>query len=375
MEKIEINKERNSSFELLRIISMLMIIFHHFAVHGGFIIDKSSLTVNNVWYYIMLNWGKIGVNIFVLISGYFLITDKGPLFNLKKMLRFLGPIILYSVVIYLVYSIANNNFNIIHFIDNLTPVISNKWWFITTYVLLFLFHPFLNMVLNKINKSTYQIIMLALVLIWSVIPTFTDKRLYVNEFLWFITLYVIAGYIRLYDFNPKFKCRHYMSLWLLSMIVTIGWTIVCLSFYKYNNKVFSTPTFFFSLNTLTCLLNALMLFMAFKTIKMKNNKIINTIASTTLAVYLVHDSDYVRRFLWIKLFKNNTFINSLWFIPYSIMVCFLVFIVISIIDLIRIKTIHKVYVKSIEKWSPAIAKACGKIYKPIRNCLFGKDVE
>ena len=65
---------RNSAIELLRIISMIMIVFHHFAVHGGFDFG-ASLSPTHFWYNFILMGGKIGVNVFVLISGYYLIDN------------------------------------------------------------------------------------------------------------------------------------------------------------------------------------------------------------------------------------------------------------------------------------------------------------
>ena len=41
--------DRLTSIELLRIVSMLMIVFHHFAVHGGFDWDGSKITVPRLW--------------------------------------------------------------------------------------------------------------------------------------------------------------------------------------------------------------------------------------------------------------------------------------------------------------------------------------
>ena len=65
--KLKIN--RQSNIELLRIIAMIFIIAHHFAVHGGFNFSTDIITVNSLWIQFIKIGGKIGVNIFVLISG------------------------------------------------------------------------------------------------------------------------------------------------------------------------------------------------------------------------------------------------------------------------------------------------------------------
>ena len=74
------HKLRNSNIELLRIVAMLFIISHHFLVHGMNIWQDSSwdnltlLSLDSLFF--------IGVNVFVLISGYYTIR-----FDWKKLLR------------------------------------------------------------------------------------------------------------------------------------------------------------------------------------------------------------------------------------------------------------------------------------------------
>lgn len=89
MDNVKSNKIRNSSIELLRIIAIIIIIMHHFGVHGVFhVLDKSHniLIVDNLSWQIIftqiVSWGgNVGNAIFVLITGYFLINKK---VNVKK---------------------------------------------------------------------------------------------------------------------------------------------------------------------------------------------------------------------------------------------------------------------------------------------------
>ena len=79
MEKqVELKKPkiRESNIELLRILAMIMIIAHHFACHSNFDFPLTEVTFNRVWIQFMHLGGKIGVDVFVLISGYFLINQK-----------------------------------------------------------------------------------------------------------------------------------------------------------------------------------------------------------------------------------------------------------------------------------------------------------
>ena len=94
---------RQSNFELLRIVAMLMIVFHHFAFHGELSYEGAGLSAPHLWYNLIIMDGKTGVNIFVLISGYFLVNDKE--LSLKRLLKLWGEVSFYAVVLNFVFTI------------------------------------------------------------------------------------------------------------------------------------------------------------------------------------------------------------------------------------------------------------------------------
>ncbi|MFR6252125.1 MAG: acyltransferase family protein [Parasutterella excrementihominis] len=65
---------RQSNLELSRILAMYLIVMHHFSVHGGVPIWSGSAPLSFNFYLdqLLSTGGKIGVNLFVLITGYFL---------------------------------------------------------------------------------------------------------------------------------------------------------------------------------------------------------------------------------------------------------------------------------------------------------------
>lgn len=151
---VQPGKQRNSALELLRIVSMLMIVFHHFSIYGGFDWGNNSLTVPHFWYNFIASGGKLGVNVFVLISGYFLINDKCVFVNLRKVLKLLGQLPVYSVVIFSIFaacSKATVDYGAITKV--LFPVTHETWWFASTYFVLFLLHPFFNVGLRALKKA------------------------------------------------------------------------------------------------------------------------------------------------------------------------------------------------------------------------------
>lgn len=87
---------------------MIIIIAHHFALHGNFSFPNDIVTVNRLWIQFIQIGEKIGVNVFVLISGYFLVSSKT--LKVSKVIKFWLQIFTYSVVIFLIFVLAVNSF-------------------------------------------------------------------------------------------------------------------------------------------------------------------------------------------------------------------------------------------------------------------------
>lgn len=78
-------KKRRANLELLRVIAMIMIVTMHLVNHGGMIDLAESGTAS---YYIA--WGLLGlgipsINIYILISSYFLVESRFSSWRLLKL--------------------------------------------------------------------------------------------------------------------------------------------------------------------------------------------------------------------------------------------------------------------------------------------------
>lgn len=364
--------DRQSNIELLRIISMMMIVFHHFAVHGGFVWEQSDASISHFWYNLISMAGKIGVDVFVLISGYFLIESRSGLFNLKKLLKLWGQVFFYSVGLYAVFSLfKGDDYGIKTLLKSLFPITFSSWWFASTYFVLYLIHPFLNIFLNSLERRNYQTLLVILVTMWSVIPTIINRSVGWSYLGWFVTLYSIAGYARLYGFNKIFTAKRYFILWAvfssLTYLSSTAFTILGTRW-----KVFYTHiSYFFGMEKLSVLLISLTLFMAFSSLDIGYHKWINTLASATFGVYLIHDSDFVRSFLWVEVFQNAEYRNSLFLIPYSIIVVIVVYAVCTAIDLLRKAVFEKPYMLLVDRYSDTLIRPFDRICRFFRKIVFG----
>ena len=100
-------KNRNSNIELLRLIAMLMILLSHSSVHGGFPHENSAIMFNN-FFLDAIVLGNIGVDIFFLISGYFLCYQTT--LNYSALFRLLFQVLFYSIICYGIHLSIGNNF-------------------------------------------------------------------------------------------------------------------------------------------------------------------------------------------------------------------------------------------------------------------------
>lgn len=353
MEKAKL---RNSNLELLRIVSMLLIIVHHYVVHGGF--GWETITKNKIILDILSLGGKLGVNCFVLITGYFMVNSK---MNLKKIIKIILEVAFYSIVIYTMFVFGGIiKFNIKSLTNAIFPITHSFYWFATAYVILYVLSSFINQLINSITPKQHKYLCVILIAIFCVIPTITTYDAEYSNVSWFVTLYFIASYIRKY---PN-KYTEALKDNLIYMSITLAVMVFCAI--EFNLLTLITPeainyiTYFGKINSFPLLILSVTMFLVFKNIKMKNNKFINIVASSTFGVYLIHDNIYMRNYLWVKSFKNNNYAESPYLIVHLIFSVIAVFIICSIIDQIRIQILEK---KIVDKLLEKIYNFCNKLKK------------
>lgn len=340
--------QRQSSFELLRIIVMLIIVAYHFSVHGKFEFPTNVININRIWILFMSLGGKLGVNIFVMISGYFLV-EKSEL-KMEKIFRLYIQIFTYSVVLYAFFVFTGmESFGLKSLCRSLFPIIFSQWWFASTYVFLYLISQFINKFLINIDKRDYLKMLVLLTVCWSIIPTFSTSNFQCNNLLWFVYLYALAGYLRLYADIGKLSGKACFMLTIVIALLTffLGIFLVLLGIkFPFLGE---RATYFWGQQSMPILLTSVLLFLGFKKLNLGYSRIVNTIAATTFGIYLLHDHPYVRTFLWSTVFRNATFSDSSLLIPYSIGTCFLVFVGGMLIELFRMYVLERNYMPFINK--------------------------
>ncbi len=83
---------------------------------------------------------------------------------------------------------------------------------------------------------------------------------------------------------------------------------------------------------------------------------LNTISAAMFGVYLIHDNEDVRVFIWDTLFNSSSYSENSMLILYSLLIILLVFTCCTMIELLRIHLLEKNYMPMINKLAQVIDK-------------------
>ena len=363
--------DRQSNIELLRIVVMAMIVGCHFATHGGFHYDSHTITIPRLWWNFIEMGGNFGSDVFIIISAYFLINNRNLENSPKKIVKLWGQIFFYSVFSFFVaFLLGKGDTSLKNIIKTLFPITFDNWWFASTYFVMYLIHPYLNRLLQSLSKEVYQKLILFAFFIWSIIPTFTTSSFQSNKLIEFTLLYAIAGYIKIYGFQSNIASKSWFKLWLFSSALTY---LSCVIFLFLGTKFefFSSHSlYFYRRNSVLTIFRAVTFFMMFLTMDLGVNHLINKVASATFGVYLLHESNLLRLFLWKNVFHNADFQNSVLIIPYSLTVVLIVYIVCTLIELCRIRFVEKPILKVVYEFMDRYLPFAKKYINRVQNAVF-----
>lgn len=388
----EAKRPRQSNFEVLRILAIVMILFHHFVICTSFPFTPDYET-NLVIYRFMEAYGKIGVGIFVLITGYFCIDRR---LTIRKVLTILVEVWFYSIVISLVLLYYNkieidpDTLALILF-----PVTYDHWWYVTFYLALMLVSPVINYALNRMDQKQHLVVVAIIFFAVMVLPSISGRHDFGNNLFLFIGYYVLGAYFRLHpdrfssDWRPNAIIAAAVSLFMLvmtkviinefielgptspieyEMLTLFGVSIVLLlasllifrniyvtmilgillSFVsilvQYKSVGLFATDLLYEVACPTVIISAVTIFLVFKNINIRSNRAINWIASSTFGIYLIHTHFGLYYRFWIK--ENVDYTEKLAmttpdFLVYAFTSVFTVFAICLIIDKIRVYLIFK----------------------------------
>lgn len=212
---------RNTNIELYRIIAMLFIIAHHYVVNSGLldVIEIEPISFKSFFVYILGAWGKVGINCFVLITGYFMWKQK---ITLRKFLKLVLEVVFYNLIIYLAFVITGySNFSVLEFIYSLLPVKSVASGFTSSFIIFYLFIPFLNILIKNLDTRNHLLLIFLCLFIYTVLGSVPKINVQMNYVSWFIVLYFISSYIGKYGLFNRVTHSAWAWMSVLSIILAV----------------------------------------------------------------------------------------------------------------------------------------------------------
>lgn len=341
------NKNRSSNLELLRILAMLGIVASHY---NGLIMPQlmESDTPLANFLLVQSTWGKIGINCFMLISGYFMCQIDA---SWKKFLKLLAWVYFYIIVIQIPLILLGK---IPNTIQSWIGILF-KWksfdmdHFVTSFLIFYLFTPFIKIFIHSLSQKQLEriIILLSIFFIgYYNTPGFNDGMGFmIQPLVWFTYLYLVAGYVRLYD-NPFMrKGVYFWGGQLLIGVVMVFVSTIVLHKLAMANVIEQSKIFRYSgyPNSIFAVITSFSAFMFFLKLRLPYSKIINLLGAATFGVLLIHTNcEYVYNFVFDNLLRSTevvdfTFVNGACIFSFSILV---LFVACAIIDILR-----KIYIE------------------------------
>ncbi len=335
-------KIRNTNIEILRIISMIMIVLSHFTVHNTVKNYLLPFGLNRL----VLEWstlGNIGVILFVLITGYYSFNKKNS-FKLKRLFSITFQTFFYAMSIYLIFVLCGwEKFAPLGFISNLFPIIFKKYWFMTAFVVLYIFMPYINRLIEALDRREHLRFIIVSLLLFSIIPMLTTKNMFGNEIVQFLMFYMIGAYLGKYKDNYFNNKKHCYSVLIVSALVLFGSVVVVDLLGSRFGVLAEHSTYLFARNSIVSIAFATSLFSAFALRKPFTNNIVNSVAACTLGVYLISDNPLIRHVLWSDWLNVPGVVDKPILILHMFACVFLVFIGCVVIEFVRQNTVERFF--------------------------------
>lgn len=324
------NKQRNSSVELYRILATFLVIIVHLNgwLAGGMpeSFDITHVSLKLVGQNLIESYSSVCVNCFLIISGYY---------GLKLKMRSIWNIYVLLICIYIPFCILNfvliDSFSLKEFISA-SLVFSKESYFVQCYLMLMFLSPILNTFIDTYGRRVLKYIILFFLIECYFHCIRGNESLGFNHgysVLHFVLIYLMARLLYLYRSEVMTVNSWY---WILGYIA--GGLLISLMYINHIKWAFDYS------NPIN-ILSSFCLFIPFLYKKYVSYKI-NWIASSTFAVYIMHTySPFVEALREIDNYFLNEYSYS-FYLMMMVVIAILVFVICIIYDKIRIRILSPI---------------------------------
>ncbi len=325
MKGLKHYESRNSNIELLKIIAMCAIVICHvvaelpnssYVEFDDYVFKYyvPSQSLSNVGLTIIHQLGFWGNTLFFICSSWFLINSNKT--NYRKIVSILLDIEIISILFLVSYFLlSKGKMNLVLGFKMLFPHSFRLFWYLTSYVIIYMVHPVLNAVISSMPKRNHLIVSLCSCLVFIVYNYFIQWY-FGSVLISWIILYFFVAYIKKYmtDFQKSRKANILCCIIGLLGIVAIplGINFLGTTFERFSQ---------FSLQHFDDISrwNPFHIILCFGIFNLANQReprhvsLINYLASLSLLCFVIHSNRVVRcyiiPFIWEQLYLNGFYNN------------------------------------------------------------------
>jgi len=330
-------KVRNSVIEAYRVLAMLAIVAYHYGVHGG-VLGTTDMGESERFLVGYSSMGKWGVDAFVLIGAYFMAKSTFRWRGMRSILVQVWStawIILVAALLFLPGGVdPETTWRAIF------PVATEYYWFVTVYIMLMILSPFINILVKGMTQRQHITLMGILFVAWSVLSLIPAVSLGASSLTWFVELYLIASYIAHYPVRGRAKVWGASAILLAAAVPATA--LLANSVAATNPELGFDPELVRSQYAPFVALSAIFGLIAVTKLRPRFWPVVNTIATATFGVYLIHDNLILRPLIWESWVGTvQAAKNPAWLPLHAVAFTLIVFAVATAIELLRDRVVQR----------------------------------
>ena len=334
--------KRNSNIEVLRIISMLMIVAGHFAGQGG-IKEQAAGGISKIILFVLGSGQRVAINIFLLISVWFLVEQQ---FKATRLIRVWGEVFFYTVSLTICLMMFGHPVSLKELVKSFLPFLGRPLWFASAYIALIMLTPFLNNIYRKFTKRQLKAMVVVLGLITCVLPTVASEMdTYLCAIAWFVFVYFLVAYFKKYFKGIQVNGMVCIFAGIILYLAMSCFAGVCVESSALVAAQHLAERFLHDFKSIPNFLCAFLIFYGVILMKERKSKMINELAAGSFAVYIVHQTPAFYPVLW-KTLTDTGLYRGKQLIPIFIVTVFMLYILISCLDIVRRRFIEPKILKN-----------------------------
>lgn len=309
---------RLANVDLLRIIAMFCIVVGHCIMYGVIGVDWTEKPIDVHCVGDMVAWGEmygmfflasIGVNCFVMLSGY-LLAESG--YRWKSVMKTWLATFAYSFGITLIFLMLGKA-SVGDLLRSAAPVYFGQYWFMSMYIGLALVAPFLSKLVSVLSKRDYIIMLIVLSVLNLRLFKFPYGEIYGGpmSLVWFVYLFLVGAFVRKY--RPFETFRHFGKCYFaFGILLASAYMILQLIQYKLDGRPLNYGGTF---NNSFTFVTSLLIFLWAVYLRIPSgrfSRVVCSVGPLALGVYLVSEHPLLRHVIWNETFHLRGYINSPW---------------------------------------------------------------